>query len=292
MLTLLERQIIFGDLLESIKDIAILNEVQQKSAIEGETTGSSDESIFINSKIRDNDAKTDTLKQKLDAEKKRADTGATHVKNQEARIEAQKDRTDAMKNKFKNDRIQREKDRGTPQTTSSNTPITANSLAASADITTSDPVITEKENIDTRISTDKRSEKQAYRNLKWTKVDRGNLDAYNKVQPRNFENRNNLIMKQFDTMLFKGTAGLALKKMLGQSLTDDEEENIECRVVAEIMKDDPVSKTITNNIKMMLNKFKSGTAKDEDRRKLAMFRSQFKIQYQKMKELYNEKVGE
>ncbi len=284
MLTLLERQIIFGDLLESIKDIAVLNEVQQKSSIMGNTTSSSEESINTNSKTRDTEARTNTIKQKLDAEKKRADTGAQHVDNQIARIEAQKDRTKTMAVDFKNKRIQQEKDRGTPQDVSSASASSSGSLV--------DHIIYENDNIDTRISTDKRSEKQAYRNLKWTKVDRGSLDAYNKAQPRNFETRNNVVMKQFDTMLFKGTAGLALKKMLGQPLTDDEEENIECRVVAEIMKDDPVSKTITNNIKMMLNKFKSGTAKDEDRTKLAMFRSQFKIQYQKMKELYNEKVGE
>ena len=292
MLTLLERQIIFGDLLESIKDIATLNEVQKKSAIEGKTTTSSDESIYNNSKTRDNDAKTDTLKQKVAAEKKRADTGAQHVDNQVARIEAQKDRTAAMEDKFKNDRIQREKDRGTPQTASSNTPTTASSLTASANITTNNPIITEDDKIDSRISADKRAEKRAYKNLQWSKYDRGDLDAYNKSLTRNFDTRNNVVMKQFDTMLFKGIGGLALKKMLGQQLTDSEEENIECRVVAEVMSSDTVSKTIVNNIKLTLNKFKSGTAKDEDRTRLAMFRSQFKMQYQKMKEIYNEKVGE
>lgn len=285
MLTLLERQIIFGDLLEDIKDIAVLNEVQNnKSTIESNRTSSSEEAINTSAKTRETATKINDAKRKIKAEEERADTGATHVKNQEARIEAQNSRTKVMGIDFKNKRIQQERDRGTPQDPSANTATAASSLT--------DSVIYENDNIDTRISADKRAEKRAYKNLKWSKFDRGNLDAYNKSQSRNFDTRNNVVMKQFDTMLFKGTGGLALKKMLGQQLTDSEEENIECRVVAEVMSSDTVSKTIVNNIKMILNKFKSGTAKDEDRTRLAMFRSQFKIQYQKMKEIYNEKVGE
>ena len=132
--------------------------------------------------------------------------------------------------------------------------------------------------------------RRAFPNLKPKKIVHN--DSWKKAQQNNFDTTNNLVLKRFDTLLFRGTSGIALKYLLKLPLTDAEQESVEVNIAKEIMEDDATVKNAIGKINVTLNKFKSRKDKPEDLKTLTIAKSQFRELFYGAKKEYNEKVGE
>ena len=132
--------------------------------------------------------------------------------------------------------------------------------------------------------------KRPYANLKPKKTIHG--DSWKKTIPMNQKFNSDTVMARLDTLLFRGSSGLALKYFLEIPLTDDEQENVEVRVAKEIMAGDPNVKNIVARLNVIIKTFKNKKDKPEDKQKLIVFKSRFRELYFMARKEYDEKVGE
>lgn len=143
---------------------------------------------------------------------------------------------------------------------------------------------------DNRTTPDLSRNKRAFSNLIMIKKQRN--DAWKKAQPVNQKFNSDTVMKRFDTILFRGTSGIALKYLMNIDLTDEEQKSTEVSIAKEVMKNDETVKQAISRINFVLNKFKNKKTTDKDRTDLAIAKSQFRELFYSAKQEYDEKVEE
>lgn len=141
---------------------------------------------------------------------------------------------------------------------------------------------------DSRTTPDLSRNKRAFLNLTMSKKQKN--DAWKRAQPVNQKFNSDSVMKRFDTLLFKGTSGIALKYLMGIDLTDEEQKSPEVSIAKEIMKNDDAVKQAISRVNFILNKFKNRKDNNNDHTDLAIAKSQFRELFYTAKKEYDEKV--
>lgn len=141
---------------------------------------------------------------------------------------------------------------------------------------------------DSRTTPDLSRNKRAFLNLTMSKKQKN--DAWKRAQSVNQKFNSDSVMKRFDTLLFKGTSGIALKYLMSIDLTDEEQKSPEVSIAKEIMKNDDAVKQAISRVNFILNKFKNRKDNNNDHTDLAIAKSQFRELFYTAKKEYDEKV--